>query len=71
MLGMEIVVQKDCVVVICAEHLLGPFNANGNVNLVAFETRGKPTMPAPVVIQQKNADRVSLSLYPAEAQFTQ
>jgi hypothetical protein len=47
------------------------FDSVNNVNLIAFETRGKPTMPAPVIVHHKYTDRVPLSLYTAEPQFTQ
>jgi hypothetical protein len=68
---MEIVVEKYSVVGVCAQKLTGLLDIVSDVDKVALEACSKPAVPSLVVVQQKNANWVTLSAYLANAKFGQ
>ena len=71
MFRMQIVIEKDCVVIIRAQEVPRLRDIVSYINHIAFEARCKPLVPSSIVIQQKDADRVALSSNAAETKFAQ
>ena len=67
MFRMQIVIQKNCIVRIRAQELLGLFYIVGHINEIAFETPGKPFVPSIVVIQKEHTYGVALNICSAKA----
>ncbi len=58
--GMEIVIEKNCVVRVFTQQLLGLLHILGHVDKVAFEAHGKPFVPPAVIVEKKNPDGITL-----------
>ena len=71
MLGMEVVIQKNCVVGVFAQQLLSLRDVVGHVDEVAFEPFSEPLMSAPIVVQQKDSDGMSFTINSANTEFSQ
>ena len=61
MLGMQVMVQKNCVVRICAQKDFGLVDVIGEIDLVAFKATCEPMVPPRVVIEQEYSNRAPLS----------
>jgi len=69
MLGMQIMIQKDGIVGILAQKLLCLPHVVGHVDEVTLEPFSEPLVPALIVVQKKNSDRVAFSINPPDAKF--
>ncbi len=64
-------IQKDCVVGIRAQKLLCLPHVVGHVDEVTLEPFSEPLMPALIVVEKKNSDRVAFTINPPDAKFRQ
>lgn len=69
MLGMQVMIQKDCIVRVLAQKLLSLADIVGHVDEVALEPLGEPPMPALIVVKKKNSDRVAFSIDSPDTKF--
>jgi len=71
MLGVEVVIQKDCVIRVFAQQLLSLCDVMGHVDKVAFEPFREPLMSASIVVQEKYPDGMSFTINSANTEFSQ
>ena len=71
MFRMKVVVEKDCIVTICAQQFQRLSHIVGDIDEIAFEAFREPLMPPLVVVEQKNANRMTLSRCFAETELVE
>jgi hypothetical protein len=65
--GVQIVVQKNCVIVTTAQQLSSLVDVVRNIKDVSPESDGEPFVTPFVVVQEKDPNRMALRLYRGEA----
>ena len=68
-LGMQVMIQKDCVVRVLAQKLLCLSHVVGHVDEVTLEPFSEPLMPALIVVKKKNSDRMAFSINSPDTKF--
>ncbi len=70
MFGMQVMIEKDCVIRLPSQQLLSLLYIIGYINKITLEANRKPLMPSFVIVQKKYSYRMPLSVYVAETKLT-